>query len=207
MKKGQKRDLKLCQIRRSRLHRRDTRRTHCPGRVVIVSAHRRWHDVYTHRSHPHICIERQRKHNTMFPELLAEHIAAQLTDATLTANVNIAPKIKGIRPMVYVYPPAYKNRATLLLNVVIWFFQCFKHVRIGQTRKTRTQICALFSYIGRCLYGIDTKPKRFVKITDITINAYITNIRPYVDLYWPFAMVEFNIGAILPKNVKFVPVA
>ena len=187
------------------------RRTYIDATVLITAIKAR--SAYSvnmnmmYMYNPHICIERQRKHNNMFPELLAEHIAAQLCDATLTANVNIAPKIKGIRPMLCVYPPAYKNRATLLLNVVIWFFQCFKYARVGQTRKTRTQICALFSYIGRCLFGIDTKPKRFVKITDITINAYITNIRAYVDLYWPFAMAEFSIGPILPKNVKFTPVA
>jgi hypothetical protein len=155
---------------------------------------------------PLICVERQRLHNMLFPELLADYIATRLTDDALTANVNILPKVKGARPTVYVYPPQYKNRAKLLLDVVIWFFHCFKAVRIGQTRKTRTQICALFSYIGRCLFGVDTKPKRFVKITDITINAYITNIRPYVDLYWPFAMAEFSIAPVLPKNVKFVAI-
>jgi hypothetical protein len=156
---------------------------------------------------PAICIERQRRHNQMFPELLAEFIASKLTDDTLTANVNIAPKVKGQRPMIYIYPPQYANRSKLLLDIVLWFFHSFKTALIGQTRKTRTQICALFSHIGRCLYGVDTRPRRFVKITDITINAYINNIRAYVELFWPFAMEEFNITAALPRNVKFMPMA
>lgn len=154
---------------------------------------------------PLTCIDRQRHHNAIFPELLADHIMANLSEASLTANVNIPPKIKGPRPVLHTYPPAYTNRAKLLWEMVLWFFYGFKLARIGQTRKTRTQICALFHHIGLCLFGVDTKPRRFVKITDITINAYVANIHAYVDIYWPFAMAEFGVGRQLSRNVRFVP--
>ena len=154
---------------------------------------------------PIVYIDRQRYHNAIFPELLADHIASSLTELNLTGNVNVPPKIKGPRPLRYTYPPQIEGRARLLKEVVLWFFYCFKRTRVGQTRKTRTQICALFHYIGLCLFGVDSKPRRFVKITDITITAYVANISKYADQYWPFAMEVFGVGPALPRNIRFLP--